>query len=74
MDTYKNEMIWYGTWYLNSTINGTVNGTLLQYYLNINILVNSHVYGPGQSLINDNCTVVSIIKSTLNEMVRYGTF
>ena len=38
----------------------------LHYYL-INFVVNSHVKDPGQSLINDNFTVVSIVKSTFKE-------
>ena len=46
--------------------NGTLNGTLLYYY-HLNFVVNSHVKDPGQSLINDNFTVVSIFKSTFEE-------
>ena len=45
---------------------GTVNGLLLPYYL-INIVVNSHFYGSGQSLMNDNFTVVSIVQSAFKE-------
>ena len=41
--------------------NGTVNGTLLHYYLKF--CLHRHVKYPGQSLINDNFTVVSIYKS-----------
>ena len=33
----------------------------------INFVVNSHVWDTGQSLINDNFTVVSIVKSTFKE-------
>ena len=68
MDTYKNEMIWYsiGTnepvWHFN----GTVNSTFLHRY-HINIVVKSHVKDPGQTLINDNFTQVSTIKSTFKE-------
>ena len=68
MDTYRNEMIRYsiGTnetvWYFN----GTVNSTFLHYYL-INFVLKSHVKDLGQTLINDNLTVVSIIKSTFKE-------
>ena len=49
-----------------SILTNTVNGTLLYYYL-MNFVMNSHVNDHGQSLINDNFTVVSIIKSTFNE-------
>ena len=43
-------------WY--DILNKTVNGNLLQYYI-IYFVVNRHVYDPGQSLINDNFTVVT---------------
>ena len=50
-----NERVWY--------FNGTVNSTFLHYYL-MNFVVNSHVKDPGQSLKNDNLTMVSIVKGT----------
>ena len=43
-----------------------VNDTLLHYYLK-DFVVNGHVQDPEQSLINDNLTEVSIIKSTIKE-------
>ena len=58
MDTTENEMAQY--------FNSTFNVTLLHYYL-ISSGVNNHVY-PGQSVINDNFTVVNIAKSTLKVM------
>ena len=64
LDAVKKEMVWpqYMVWYFN----GIGNATLLHYYL-IHFVVNSHVYDPGQSLINDNFTVVSIVKSTFKK-------
>ena len=64
MDTSKNEMIGYsiGT---NEMVQHFYS-TLLLYYL-IHFLGNIHIYGPGQSLINDNCKVISIFKSTFEE-------
>ena len=46
------EMVWYST--------------LLHYYL-MNFVVNNHVQDLGQSLMNDNLTVVSIVKTTFKE-------
>ena len=40
--------------------NSTVDGTLLHYL--INLVVNNHDKDPGQSLINDNYTMVSIVE------------
>ena len=40
--------------------------TLSTYYL-INLVVNSYVQVPGQCIINDNFTVVSIVKNTFKE-------
>ena len=40
---------------------------LLNCIITLYIVVNSHVYDTGQSLINDNFTVVSIVKSTFKE-------
>ena len=70
MDIFKNKMVQYGIG-ANETVqyfHSTVNSILLHYYL-INVIVNGHVKDPGQSLIliNDNFTVVSIIKSPFKE-------
>ena len=47
-------------------LNFSVNGTLLHYY-HINFVVNSHVWDHGQSLVNENLTMVSIGMSTFKE-------
>ena len=60
--------IWYriGTNAVVQYFDGTVNGTLLHYY-HINFVVNIHVKNLGHILINDNFTVVSIVKSAFKE-------
>ena len=49
-------MVWY--------LNGSANDTLLHPY-HINFVVNSHIKDPGQSVINDEFTSISL----RNEMV-----
>ena len=68
MVTVKKETVQYGIG-TNETVvffNNTVTGTLLHYCL-INFVMKSHVQDPGQFLVNNNFTVVSIVKSTFKE-------
>ena len=51
--------------------NGTVKCILVLYY-HLNFVGKCHVYDPGQSLINDNFTVVSISKSNFNPNTAGG--
>ena len=51
--------------------NGTVNCILVHHY-HLNFVVKCHVQDPGQSLINDNFTVVSISKSNFNPYTAGG--
>ena len=58
--------------YTNKTVtcfNGTVNCMYFVASLlyTIHLVVNSHVKDPGQSLINNDFTVISIVKSTFKE-------
>ena len=61
MDTSKSETVRFGI-STNEMVMVLLNGTLLHYYLVF--VVNSHVKDPGQSLMNDSFTLVSMIKST----------
>ena len=63
MDTSKNATVRYGigTNDMVQYYKGTVNSISLQYYL-INFVVKNHDQDPGQSIVNDNFTVVSILK------------
>ena len=70
MDAFKNETVLVQylhhqnsiVWYFISA----VNGTLLHYY-HINFVINSNLQDPRQYLMNDNFTVVSIVKRTFKE-------
>ena len=57
MATSKNEMVRYRI--------GTIE-TVLHHYL-INLFLNGYVKDPGQSLINDNFTLVNVVKITFKE-------
>ena len=52
--------------------NGTVPVSVpMKRYNILNFVFYSHVQEPGQCLINDNFTVVGIVKSTLERIRRY---
>ena len=53
-------MKWYGILMVLLTV-------IYCHYYHIDFVVNSHISDPGQSLINDNLTVVSIVMSTFKE-------
>ena len=64
VDTSKKETVQYGI--STNEMVQYFDSTLLHYYP-IKFVVNVHVQDPEQSLINDNFTVVSILKSTFKE-------
>ena len=64
VDTSKNETVQYGI--STNEMVQYFDNTLLHYYP-IKFVENIHVQDPEQSLISDNFTVVSILKSTSKE-------